>query len=254
MNHEEVLYLKDCNDLHECFIHLCNCAKAQETHTVQPAPCLHVLGVLACCQCLPWIGCLECWLLEYKVSTCQHSMLRKQIYLSFGCLMPLRLPKTGDDSAYLTRDLSRIYTSHHLQKIHKTWIHWLFVCGGRTVGVIWLPVLFIVSLPSQGTWWVGWDGECCGHLLINQPKGGTQREGRKDEPEVKPTTWFRINGAGKNEKNDWHWKEVYGNKRVGIDWCLFQRSFDIHPWKALLVGFCWLLLIVCTTRDLLNIL
>lgn len=54
MNHEEFLYLKDCNDLHECFIHLCNGAKAQETHTVQPAPCLHVLGV-ACCECLPWI-------------------------------------------------------------------------------------------------------------------------------------------------------------------------------------------------------
>lgn len=175
--------------------------------------------------------------LEYKVSTCQHSMLRKQIYLSFGCLMPLRLPKTGDDSPYLARDLS-IYISSSPKVYHKTWI---------------IPLIFVCGVePLESKLPHGLVGmECCGHL-INQPKAGAQREGRKDEPEVKPTTWFGINGAGKNEKNDWHWKEVYGNKRVGIDWCLFQRSFDIHPWKALLVGFCWLLLIVCTTRDLLN--
>ena len=62
--------------------------------------------------------------------------------------------------------------------------------------------------------------------------------------------------------------EVYGNKRsqarqrergkqkgwdrlVLVSSC-FQRSFDIHPWKALLVGCCWLLLLVCSTGDLLK--
>ena len=61
---------------------------------------------------------------------------------------------------------------------------------------------------------------------------------------------------------------MYGNKRsqarqrergkqkgwdrlVLVSSC-FQRSFDIHPWKALLVGCCWLLLLVCSTGDLLK--